>query len=55
MLFDWPEFKLHPLHGDLEGFYSGTLAGRWRLLLSFSEDDGIEVVVIEDVSNHYGD
>ena len=50
-LFDINTLRLHPLMGDRQGYYSLTLSGRWRLILSVEED----AVVIEEVSNHYGD
>jgi plasmid maintenance system killer protein len=44
-------FDFHPLKGDREGQYSLTVLGRWRLILTVEGDDA---VVIEEVSNHYG-
>jgi toxin HigB-1 len=28
----FPEWKLHPLKGDLKGFWSLTVSGNWRLI-----------------------
>lgn len=50
-LFDLASLHLHPLHGDKEGYYSLTLVGRWRLIVTVEGN----VVVIEEVSNHYDD
>jgi plasmid maintenance system killer protein len=45
--------RLHPLTGNRRGSWALTLHGRWRLILH-AVDDGT-MVVIEEVSNHYGD
>ena len=46
-------FRVHPLKGTLAGHYSLSLNERWRLI--FSYDAGARSIVIEEVSNHYGD
>ena len=46
-------FRAHRLTGDREGRWALTLAGRWRLIVTVSDDGG--AVTIEEVSNHYGD
>ena len=50
-LFDLMSLHLHPLTGDRQGYYSLTLSGRWRLILTVEGD----TVTIEEVTNHYGD
>jgi len=30
--------KLHPLKGDLKGFWSLTVTGNWRLIFRYDED-----------------
>jgi plasmid maintenance system killer protein len=50
-LFDMASLRLHPLTGDRQGFYALTLSGRWRLILTVEGD----AVIIEEVTNHYGD
>jgi plasmid maintenance system killer protein len=50
-LFDMQSLRLHPLRGDLSGLYALRLDAQWRLIIS---RDG-STIVIEDVSNHYGD
>ena len=32
---DLPGFRLHPLKGDLAGFWSVTVSGNWRLIFRF--------------------
>lgn len=33
----FPGWKLHPLKGDLKGFWSLTVSGNWRLILTYDE------------------
>ena len=33
----FPGWKLHPLKGGLEGFWSLTVTGNWRLIFRFDE------------------
>ena len=33
----FPGWKLHPLRGDLKGFWSLTVTGNWRLIFRFDE------------------
>lgn len=50
-LYTIPSLRFHPLHGDREGQYSLALVGRWRLIVRPDADR----VIIEEVTNHYGD
>ena len=31
-------WRLHPLKGDLKGFWSLTVTGNWRLIFRYAED-----------------
>jgi toxin HigB-1 len=33
----FPGWKLHPLKGDLAGFWSLTVTGNWRLIFKYDE------------------
>ena len=33
----FPGWKLHPLKGDLKGFWSLTVTGNWRLIFGYEE------------------
>lgn len=33
----FPGWKLHPLKGDLRGFWSLTVTGNWRLIFRYDE------------------
>ena len=50
-LFDIVSLRLHALTGDRAGSFALILTGRWRLIITVEED----TVVVEEVSNHYGD
>lgn len=45
--------RLHPLKGSRKGELSIYLTGRWRLIVTRDETE--EHVIVEEVSNHYGD
>ena len=35
----FPGWKLHPLRGDLKGFWSLTVTGNWRLIFRYGPGD----------------
>lgn len=50
-LFAIRSLRFHPLHGDRAGFFAADLGPQWRLIISRQGD----AVVVEEVTNHYGD
>ena len=38
-----PGYRLHPLKGDLLGFWSVTVSGNWRIIFRFEEGDVYDV------------
>lgn len=46
--------NFHPLSGKKKGLYALTLIDRWRMEVSF-QDQELSVVRVEEVSQHYGD
>ena len=38
-----PGWRLHPLHGDLDGHWSIDVSGNWRLTFTFDVNDAILV------------
>jgi toxin HigB-1 len=36
-------FKLHPLKGELKGFWAITVRANWRIIFRFSEGDFLEL------------
>ena len=44
---DLPGFRLHPLKGDLAGFWSVTVSGNWRLIFRFEGGHASDVDLID--------
>ncbi|MBC8445386.1 MAG: type II toxin-antitoxin system mRNA interferase toxin, RelE/StbE family [Rhodospirillaceae bacterium] len=44
---DLPGFKLHPLKGDLAGFWSITVSGNWRIVFRFEGGHASDVDLID--------
>ena len=42
-----PGFRLHPLKGDLGGFWSVTVSGNWRVIFRFEEGDAFDVDLLD--------
>lgn len=38
-----PGWRLHPLHGDLRGFWSVTVSGNWRIIWRMEGVDAVDV------------
>ena len=38
-----PGFGLHPLKGDLKGFWAVTVRANWRVIFRFSDHDAFDV------------
>lgn len=43
------------LKGKYAGSYSMQLKGRWRLILRIAVEEDRKVVVIDEITQHYGD
>ncbi len=43
----FPGWRLHPLKGDLTGFWSITLTGNWRIIFRFEEAAAHDVDLID--------
>jgi proteic killer suppression protein len=44
---DLPGYRLHPLKGDLKGFWSVTISGNWRIIFRFQDGDASELDLID--------
>lgn len=44
---DLPGFRLHPLIGDLEGFWAVTVRANWRVIFRFEDGIAAEVDYID--------
>ena len=44
---DIPRYHLHPLKGDLKGFWSVTVRANWRIIFRFEGADAFDVELID--------
>lgn len=44
---DLPGYRLHPLKGDLAGFWSVTVSGNWRVIFRFEGGHAADVDLID--------
>ena len=44
---DLPRYRLHPLKGDLKGFWSVTVRANWRIIFRFHGVDAFDVELID--------
>lgn len=42
-----PGYRLHPLRGDLRGYWSVTVRANWRIIFRFEKDDVFNVDLID--------
>jgi len=40
---DLPGYRLHPLKGELKGFYAVTVQANWRVIFRFSDGEARDV------------
>ena len=44
---DLPGFKLHPLKGDLKGFWAVSVSGNWRIIFRFDGGHAYDVDLVD--------
>ena len=44
---DLPGYRLHPLKGDLKGFWSISISANWRIIFRFEEGDAYDVDLVD--------
>jgi toxin HigB-1 len=44
---DYPGFRLHPLKGDLKGFWSLTVRANWRTIFRFADGKASDVDLVD--------
>jgi proteic killer suppression protein len=44
---DVPTFRLHPLKGELRGFYAVTVRANWRIIFRFEGGDAFDVDFVD--------
>ena len=42
-----PGFRLHPLKGNLAGFWSVSVSGNWRIIFRFQEGEASDVDLVD--------
>ena len=42
-----PGLQLHPLTGNLKGFYAVSVSGNWRVIFRFEGEDALDVDYID--------
>ena len=47
IIIDLPGFRLHPLKGRLQGFWSVSVSGNWRIYFRFKEGNVTDVDLID--------
>src|SRR5215208_3379416 len=52
---DLPGFRLHPLKGELAGYWSITVSANWRIIFRFEQGDATDVDLIEALVGFRGD
>ena len=43
----FPGWRLHPLKGNLKGFWSVTISGNWRIVFRFEKGDAHDLDLID--------
>lgn len=43
----FPGWRLHPLKGNLKGFWSVTISGNWRIVFRFENGDAHDLDLID--------
>jgi toxin HigB-1 len=44
---DLPGFRLHPLKGELKGFWAVTVRANWRVVFRFADHDALDVDYVD--------
>ncbi|OPY05608.1 MAG: Toxin HigB-1 [Syntrophorhabdus sp. PtaB.Bin184] len=44
---DVPTFRLHPLKGNMKGFFAVTVRANWRIIFRFQGGDALDVDFID--------
>lgn len=44
---DLPGYRLHPLRGELKGYWSVTISGNWRTIFRFEDGDTLEIDLVD--------
>ena len=47
LALDLPRYHLHPLKGELKGFWAVTVRANWRIIFRFVGNDAFDVELID--------
>ena len=42
-----PSFRLHPLKGELKGFWAVTVRANWRIIFRFADESATDVDLVD--------
>jgi len=42
-----PGYRLHPLTGELKGFWSVRVAGNWRIVFRFEDGNALDIDLVD--------
>jgi toxin HigB-1 len=43
----FPGWRLHPLKGELKGFWSVSVSGNWRVIFRFEQGDAFDLDLVD--------
>ena len=44
---DLPGYRIHPLKGDLKGYWSIAISGNWRMIFRFEDGNAYDVDLVD--------
>ena len=44
---DLPRYHLHPLKGDMKGYWAVTVRANWRIIFKFEDGNAVDVALID--------
>ncbi len=44
---DLPRYHLHPLKGDMKGYWAVTVRANWRIIFKFEDGNAVDVELID--------
>lgn len=44
---EWPGYRLHPMTGDMRGYWSMRVSANWRIVFRFADGEAVDVDLID--------
>ena len=44
---DFPGLRLHPMKGDMKGFWAISISGNWRIIFRFEDEGPCDVDLVD--------